>query len=115
MTVFDDVETRELWVEKVYMPSVAGTPDVLQFKNGGGTTQMQIDMTNTAIKLGSAEMSGSSLIADFLSSTRAVRIPVMSTTNRNNLAALQGMIILNSTTGKLNFYSGSGWEAVTSA
>jgi len=41
--------------------------------------------------------------------------PAYTTTTRNALAApFRGQIIVNTTTGKLNFYTGTGWEAVTS-
>lgn len=40
--------------------------------------------------------------------------PVLTTTQRNAYDAQAGEIIFNSTTGKLNFYTGSAWEAVTS-
>jgi len=41
--------------------------------------------------------------------------PAYTTTTRNALAApFRGQIIVNTTTGKLNFYTGTGWEEVTS-
>ena len=40
----------------------------------------------------------------------------MTTTERDALVAVQaGMIIFNTTTSKINFYTGSAWEAVTSS
>jgi len=36
-------------------------------------------------------------------------------TQRDQLPAKQSQIIFNTTTNKLNFYTGSSWEAVTSA
>jgi hypothetical protein len=42
-------------------------------------------------------------------------IPRLTTTQRNALTAVAGMLIYNTTSNKLNFYTGSGWEAVTSA
>jgi hypothetical protein len=42
-------------------------------------------------------------------------IPRLTTTQRNALTAVAGMLIYNTTSHKLNFYTGSGWEAVTSA
>lgn len=41
--------------------------------------------------------------------------PSYTTAQRDVLVAKAGMVILNTTTGKLNFYTGSGWEAITSA
>lgn len=42
-------------------------------------------------------------------------IPKYSTTDRDTFFPPQGTIIYNTTTNKLNFYTGSAWEAVTSA
>lgn len=42
-------------------------------------------------------------------------IPQMTTVERNSIAVpLAGYIIYNTTTNKLNFYNGVGWEVVTS-
>jgi hypothetical protein len=41
--------------------------------------------------------------------------PAYTTTARDALAApMRGQVIINTTTGKLNFYTGTAWEAVTS-
>ena len=45
----------------------------------------------------------------------AVVLPSLTATERNALADVAGSIIFNETSGKLNFNTGSGWEAVTSA
>lgn len=45
-------------------------------------------------------------------------IPKITTTARNALAdddLYAGLVIFNTSTSKLNFYTGAGWEAVTSA
>lgn len=45
-------------------------------------------------------------------------IPKLTTTQRNALAGTdlyEGLMVNNITTHKLNFYTGSAWEAVTSA
>lgn len=44
-----------------------------------------------------------------------VQLPQYTTAERNALTALEGEIIYNATTNKLNFYNGVAWEAVTSA
>lgn len=42
--------------------------------------------------------------------------PSYTTTQRDALVGMRaGMTILNTTTGKLNFYDGAAWVAVTSA
>jgi len=47
--------------------------------------------------------------------TLPVQLPSYSTTDRDLLSPSAGWLIFNETTGKLNFYTGSGWEAVTSS
>lgn len=45
-------------------------------------------------------------------------IPKLTTTQRNALSGadlFEGLVISNTTTHKLNVYTGSAWEAVTSA
>lgn len=51
-----------------------------------------------------------------LTSTTAAFIPTrMTTTQRDALTAVTGMVVYNTTTNKLNFYAAAAWEAVTSA
>lgn len=52
---------------------------------------------------------------ELIVSTRLV-LPKMTTTARDAMTnPVSGTIIYNTTTNKINFYNGSGWEAVTSA
>ena len=41
--------------------------------------------------------------------------PNLTTTQRGDYTAQAGEIIFNTTTGKLNFWTGTAWEAITSA
>ena len=41
--------------------------------------------------------------------------PVVTTSQRNSMTVTKGAMVFNSTTNKLNVYSGSAWEVVTSA
>ena len=41
--------------------------------------------------------------------------PVVTTAQRNAMTVTKGAMVFNSTTNKLNVYSGSAWEVVTSA
>lgn len=55
-------------------------------------------------------------ILDLTSTTKAFMPPRMTTTQRDNIASpTAGMVVYNSTTGKLNVRGAAGWEAVTSA
>ena len=51
-----------------------------------------------------------------VSMDNALKLKSYTTSQRDALSSPQaGWTILNSTTGKLNFYTGSAWEAVTSS
>lgn len=54
-------------------------------------------------------------VLDCVSTTKGFLPPRMTTTQRNAMAAVAGLVIYNTTTNKLNVYTGSAWEAVTSA
>lgn len=60
---------------------------------------------------GRLNVSGMQLLADL----GRVLPPRMTTTQRGSYDAQAGEIIFNTTTGKLNFWTGTAWEAVTSA
>jgi hypothetical protein len=48
--------------------------------------------------------------------TKGLGLPVLTTAQRDAISSPQaGLLIYNTTTDKLNFYTGAGWEAVTSA
>ena len=50
------------------------------------------------------------------STTQGLLLPRMTATQRDAIASpAAGLVVYNSTSGKLNFYNGSAWEAVTSA
>lgn len=49
------------------------------------------------------------------SSVGRLQLPSYTTAARDLLTAVAGDLIYNSTTDKLNFYTGSAWEAVTSS
>lgn len=46
---------------------------------------------------------------------QVLNLKPMTTTTRNTLTASKGDVVFNSTTNKLNVYTGSAWEAITSA
>lgn len=49
------------------------------------------------------------------STTQGVLLPRMTATQRDAIATpAAGLLVYNTTSGKLNFYNGSAWEAVTS-
>ena len=55
-------------------------------------------------------------VLDLTSTTKGLLPPRMTTTQRDAISSPPaGLTIYNTSTNKLNFYSGSAWEAVTSA
>ena len=81
------------------------TSGVLHAKNSFtvGTTAVQ---TGGAIQFGNAGVT----------TTRYMVLPTVTTTERDALVdKTAGALVYNSTTKKLNFWTGSAWEAVTSA
>lgn len=60
--------------------------------------------------------STSGILLDLTSTTSGVRLPRLTTTERNAIVySGAGVIIFNTTTNKINIATGSGWEVVTSA
>lgn len=74
----------------------------IQIVNASGTVLLSITSAG-AVTFGAAATTG------------ALTLQSVTTTERNALTAVAGMVVFNSTTSKLNFYTGAAWEAVTSA
>lgn len=52
---------------------------------------------------------------DTMTVSSAFYPPILTTTARDALTAVEGMVIYNTSTNKLNFYNGTAWEVVTSS
>ena len=93
------------------LPSGSGSPRVVVTQKGcigSGTTNPQC-----ALDLGSATANDD---GESYSSDRFMILPKVSTTNRGNLNNLTaGAVIYNTTLNKMQVYTGSGWETVTSS
>lgn len=71
--------------------------------------------SNGNVGIGTTNPNASALL-DVSSVTKGLLPPRMTTTQRNAIASPSaGLLIYNTTTNKLNVYTGSVWEAVTSA
>lgn len=57
----------------------------------------------------------SNTILDINSTSKAIRLPRLSTTSRDALSGLAGMLLFNSTTDKLNFHDGTAWVETASS
>ena len=93
------------------LPGGSGSPRVVVTQKGcigSGTTNPQC-----ALDLGSATANDDGVA---YSSDRFMILPKVSTTNRGNLSNLTaGALIYNTTLNKMQVYTGSGWETVTSS
>lgn len=66
----------------------------------GGTVGTTDVVSNTSVGL------------ELESTTRAIRVSIMTTTQKNALTALSGMIVFDSTLNQLCYYDGTSWIAV---
>jgi hypothetical protein len=79
------------------------------------TTQlerMRIDGTGN-MGIGTTSPNAASIV-DAQSTTKGVRFPNMTTTQKNAIANVAGNVVFDTTLGKLCVNSGSGWETITS-
>lgn len=104
------------------MPTVVRTPEgnydiPAENKGGALVPDGDLSLTGAGAQLGI----GTGAVADSAafeieSTTQGLRLPRMTTAQRDAIATpAQGIVVYNTTTNKLNFYTGAAWEAVTSA
>jgi hypothetical protein len=78
-------------------------------------TQRMYFSPNGSIGVGTSSPNASAIV-HLASTTQGFRPPALTTAQRDAIATpLEGLMLYNSTTKKLNFYNGAAWEAVTSA
>lgn len=79
----------------------------------GANTAVQ-NVVGSTLVIGASAGNANALI-DMVSTTKAVMLPRMTEAQRNAIPApTLGMVIVNTTTGKLNIRGAAAWEAVTS-
>jgi hypothetical protein len=81
--------------------------DGLDFRTNGGILRMVIDSLGR-VGIGTQTPAASAKL-DISSTTGALLVPRMTTAQRDALAALNGMVIYNSTTNQFNFRENGAW------
>lgn len=77
------------------------------YENAG----IQNAMSSLAISTSTQKVTNASVGLEIGSTTHALRLSQLTTTQRNALTALSGMEIYNTTTSQVEFYNGSAWTS----
>lgn len=87
--------------------------DTIAFALGASFTE-QMRLTSTGLGIGTTSPSASAIL-DAQSTTKGVRMPNMTTTQKNAIASpAAGLMVFDTTLAKLCVYSGAAWQTITS-
>ena len=89
----------------------ADSSGVLAFQTNG-TTAVSID-TSQNVGIGTSSPAATAIL-DVQSTTKGLRFPNMTTTQKNAITPSAGTVVFDTTLLKLCVYSGSAWQTVTS-
>jgi hypothetical protein len=93
----------------------SSTSNALTFNQyfGLGTNEL-MRLTSTGLGIGTSSPSASAIL-DAQSTTKGVRMPNMTTTQKNAISSpAAGLMVFDTTLAKLCVYSGSAWQTITS-
>ena len=91
----------------------ADTTGALQLATNNGTVAVTVD-TNQNVGVGTSSPNASAIL-DAQSTTKGVRMPNMTTTQKNAISSpAAGLMVFDTTLAKLCVYSGSAWQTITS-
>ena len=77
------------------------------------TEKLRID-TSGNVGIGTTSPDAAAIL-DVQSTTKGIRFPNMTTTQKNAMANVAGMQVFDTTLSKMCFNTGSAWETITSA
>ena len=84
------------------------------FYNAAKSTEFARIETTGAVGIGASSLSASAIL-EVQSTTKGVRMPNMTTTQKNAISSpVAGLMVFDTTLAKLCVYSGSAWQTVTS-
>lgn len=116
-----DVEAKFDWSEYHLWPHALGNSTDNTFDLGNTATAAwrtlyaySINATSTArgLAIGTTTVANNSSTALEIAGTRAVLLPRLSTVQRNNLTAAEGMVLYNSTSTQFQMYQNGAWTAM---
>lgn len=91
------------------------TNSYLAFGHHNGTSYSERMRIDSAGNVGIGATANASAILDAQSTTKGVRMPNMTTTQKNAIASpAAGLMVFDTTLSKLCVYSGAAWQTVTS-
>jgi hypothetical protein len=103
--------TAGAFVGALHTINARSSVGVLAFATAS-TERMRITSTGN-VGIGTSSPNTASIV-DAQSTTKGVRFPNMTTTQKNAIANVAGNVVFDTTLGKLCVNSGSGWETITS-
>jgi hypothetical protein len=73
------------------------------------------NLLNGPLSIGTGNPADASAILDVQSTTKGVRMPNMTTTQKNAISSpAAGLMVFDTTLSKLCVYSGAAWQTITS-
>jgi hypothetical protein len=88
--------------------------DISFYEDTGTTALFFWDASAESLGIGTSSPNAAAIL-DVQSTTKGIRFPNMTTTQKNAMANVAGMQVFDTTLSKMCFNTGSAWETITSA